>query len=145
MTWESAFLLTDLDVIRLRASQSETTEPHFDWHVNYAPEPLEDHPNMRVVIGHLHVGGTDGYGDISVGCLFLENSIGVADEALPQAVAEAEATESLYDVARSHLVGLLATVGADIKVPRKSPDPEVAVLHRHDNHEDDGAPKELDR
>lgn len=140
---DRSFLLSDLEVLRLRGSQGTSTDEHVHWNVGYAPE-AEPHlpPTMRVVIGDLHVGGKNGYADITVGSLFIHNGDELSEENMAEAVGESIAAETLYDFARSHVVGLLALLKVEVDVPIKSPDPEVTVLHKASEHDDDGTDSE---
>ncbi|MDY0944526.1 hypothetical protein SOM11_00810 [Frigoribacterium sp. CFBP9039] len=134
MNYEHAFQLVDLEVIRIDATQSGTTDEHAHWSVGYAPERVESMDRLaRVVLGTLHAGGDNGWADITVGALYIHQNEDVTDDLLADAIGEADATESLYDYARSHLAGILATVGAHVQLPRKSPDPDVTKLIRSDS------------
>lgn len=131
MNYEQAFQLVDLEVLRLDATKAEATDEHVQWSVGYAPQIIEGaDETSRVVLGTLHAGGEDGWATITVGAVYIHQVDSLDDEDLVPAVSEADATETLYDYARSHLAIVLATVGVAVALPRASPDPDVAALVR---------------
>lgn len=140
---EYAFFLTDLSVTELHAAANPNGEPHLNWYVGYAPEK-EDELDARVVIGSLHFVGADGRGDVSVASLFFDNKgHGYDEDSIADVLAASEATETLYDFARVTLASALATVGATIDLPYKSPDPEISTLRKaeRDEDSDDSSPE----
>ncbi|ASD21488.1 hypothetical protein B7495_04775 [Cryobacterium sp. LW097] len=130
------FIPTNLEVIRLRASQGESSSDHATWSIAFDPEFLGEDSEIRVVIGSLHVGGSGGWADISVGSFFLRTQ-DVPSEELAALIAASDAAETLYDFARSHLHPLLAMIGSDAAVPRQSPDVTIAPFEPEDEDEEE--------
>lgn len=134
------FGLSSPEVIRLRASQGgpEDMEPHFNWYISYGPEPLdfEGTPHYPV-IGTLHAGSANGWGDVSMGGLLMVIRE-VDGDSLQESIASSDAVETLYDVARGHLAPLLRTAGVTLEIPRTSP--PVEVMEFEEDAEDERAP-----
>ncbi|MBM3716105.1 MAG: hypothetical protein FJW64_10305 [Actinobacteria bacterium] len=121
------FVLDSPEVIQLRAVQaSDDTEPHLDWHVSYSDQRFTFDERVCIpIIGSLHSGGPAGWGDISVAALLVV--LGDSEpEQLEDVIAPSNAVETLYDVARGHLLPLLASVGSLEPLPRKSPPASVS-------------------
>ena len=70
------------------------------------------------IMGLLHGRGPGGSGQAIVTGL-LRSPVNTP----PLALANEEAAETLYDIARAHLVGQLATDDADVTLPHKAPEP----------------------
>lgn len=140
MKFDRAFQPTDIEVVQLRATQSRGTDKHVTWTVGYAPTLIEEAPEpMRVILGTLHAGGKKGHADVTVGAVFIHQDEAISSDDLEEAIRECDATETLYDIARTHLSPLLATVGASVKLPRKSPAAEVNQLERRDSEDVDSS------
>jgi hypothetical protein len=131
---EKNFILTNLDVIRLRSSQGPDTDEHVRWSIEFDPDFADESETTRVVFGSLHAGGAAGWGDITVGA-FFKNMAGTTVAELPEELFSSDAVESLYDFARSHLQPLLSLVGAPMRLPWKSPDVVVGVMDMSDAEE----------
>jgi hypothetical protein len=132
----------NLDVLRFRASQETGIDEHVEWMVGYSDTVLgvQDGVTSRIVLGTLHAGGKGGWAEIDVASIFLsEEDVPEDLDGLEAWVQSAAATEALYDFARSHLRGMLSTINAKAKLPKKSPDPVMFVLKKH---EDDETPDE---
>ncbi|MBF4591260.1 hypothetical protein [Curtobacterium sp. VKM Ac-1395] len=132
------FFVDNLDVVRFRASQGDQTEEHIKWRVGYAPASEEgvNGQHIRVVIATLHVGGNGGWAEIDAGAFLVSDDEGPDDDNLEAAVRQSIAVEAVYDFARSHLRGLLATIGVFVDIPVASPDPDMFVLVPHDDVEE---------
>jgi hypothetical protein len=138
-----SFIPTNLEVIRLRASQGESTSDHASWSISFDPDFLGEDAEVRVVIGSLHVGGPGGWADISVGSFFLRTE-NLPLEELAALIGASDAAETLYDFARSHLHPLLAMIGSDAAVPRQSPTAEVGPFESEDEEEVESATVSID-
>lgn len=119
------YALSSPQVVRLQATQAqEDVDSYVNWFVSYAGERFTTRERtVMPVIVSLHAGGPAGYASVSLGALFVV--IGEEPDDLVAAIKESDATETLYDVARSHLLPILATVGVSETLPWRSPDAEI--------------------
>jgi len=117
------FVLKDLELIQFRGSKSSNRPPHVDWRVGFAPETIPASQGAaRVVVASLHAGGEDGWAEVTVGSVFGQEPPSDAEDALADQIAESDAVQALFMFARSHLVGMLATIGVTVEIERSVPD-----------------------
>jgi hypothetical protein len=134
------FVLNDLEVIQFRASKSGTQPEHVDWRVGYAPETIPaSQGTARVVVATLHAGGEKGWADLTVGSVFAQGPPSESQDAIADEIAESDAIQALFMFARSHLVGMLATIGVTVDIDRSIPDEfEVEPLALLEEDDEDG-------
>lgn len=123
-----AFALSSPEVVRVRAVQDhDDIDAHFDWRVTYSEERFEFKGHTMIpIIGALHAGGPNGWADVHVAALLAV--LGDEPAELEAELASCDAVETLYDVARGHIVPLLTMVDAYEAVPQKSPDARVSAF-----------------
>lgn len=125
----NTFAITAPIVLRLRATESIDHEAHVVWRLGFAEAPeVEDGVESRLVFGNLHASGIHGWADVDVRARFVNTSALPAETPVADLLKGAAAAETLYDFARSHVLGILATVGAHVEVPVKAPEPEIKPL-----------------
>lgn len=123
-----SFALSSPEVVRLRAVQShDDAESHVDWRVTYSDERFTFKGHMMIpVIGALHAGGPNGWADVHVAALIAVLNNEPSD--LDAELAGSDAIETLYDIARGHMMPLLTAVSATQVLPQKSPQAEVSAF-----------------
>lgn len=125
-----SFLLSSPELLAVSASQpvSEEMSDHVVWTVSYHPTLSSSKRGpWRPVVGTLHAADQSGNGDVSVGAI-LKNIHGADPDDFEAALADSDALETLYDVARSHLLPVMRSVGCDIVLDRKAPEVELHEL-----------------
>lgn len=123
------------EVMGVRASRQPVEEPHTNWYVDYAPE-RDDDTGARVVFGNLHAAGTDGIADVTVACMMrypADDEPGT--EEFAAVLAQSDALETLWDIARVAFRTIAAVVGIDVEVPSKAPEAEISQLVPSDEAE----------
>jgi hypothetical protein len=130
---------------RWRAARADgDIHEHLRWDVTYAAEAVStEMGNIWPVFATLHAAGPGGWGDVSVAA-FVRNAEEIEPDEFESVLAGSEAIETLYDFARSHFMPLIAGVGAELSIPKKSPDPRMSPYSDDDADEDDGAESAAD-
>lgn len=117
------FVLNDQEVIQFAASRSNNDPDPVDWKVGYSPETLpSSEGRARVVVATLRAESEDGWAEVTVGSVFVQDPPAESLDTLADDLAESDAIQALFMFARSHLVGMLATVGVDAELERSLPD-----------------------
>ncbi|MBF4463458.1 MULTISPECIES: hypothetical protein [unclassified Rathayibacter] len=120
------FAVDNVDVIQVRASIGGS-EPHLQYNVTYEPKSRPSElGSFYPVVASLHAADEDGWGDVSIGAFLLP--LGEVPDGIPlsEVLADDAAIETLYDIARTHLRHVLATVGCLTQLPKQAPEAEFS-------------------
>ncbi len=139
---EIVLTLLEPDVTGLQASKLPLEEEHLEWSVGYAPT---DYPrkHARVVIGTINAGGAGGSVDVSVGAMMAYSPENDPGDEFAAVLRQSDALETLWDIARLAFYGAAGVAGVRTTVPVAAPIPEINVLHRVDQEDDDRAVSDL--
>ncbi|WP_433953587.1 hypothetical protein [Curtobacterium flaccumfaciens] len=123
-----SYLSDALQVVRFRGSQDSRVEPSLKWRLGYAPETraAADGKTLRIVVATLHASGATGWAEVDATAYLIAIDPDAAE--LGPAIADSVGAENIYDFARSHLAGYLATLGVEAPLPFKSPTPEMYTI-----------------
>lgn len=112
-------------VFRISSSRAASTDENVSWRVVWDEEAgSRDHGPQRVVMGTLTAEGGTGRGEVTVAGFVRGFDPSIYED--PDAeIGSSEAIETLYDVARSHITGVLGIIGVEVAIPRQSPQAEV--------------------
>lgn len=118
-----------------RPTGDEGIDESVHWFVSFSKDylPSSDGARIMSVIGGLRVTSPDGTGNVTVGALMRVLDEPPA-ETFEDAVRNSDATETLYDIARGHLLPALRSVACDAVLDHKSP---VADVYEFVSDEDD--------
>lgn len=107
-------------VLHTESTWSPSTEVHAPkWDVVAYPKD-EDQDDFQIVIGTLHAAGDEGHVYVTVGAMMMESGSVAKDrysEEFLELLAESEALETVYALARIHALTISATTGFTLELP----------------------------
>lgn len=126
------------EILAVRASQQQIDDPHIEWYVGYAPE-RDDANGARVVFGTIHAASAQGVADVTVaGMMRYPASEEPGTEAFADILAESDALETLWDIARGTFRAIATIANLDVEVPAKAPVAEISQLMRSEEADESG-------
>ncbi|WP_417554332.1 hypothetical protein [Microbacterium sp.] len=129
-------------IMEVSASIASDVEPHVRWSVGYAPEVDVD--GERFILAHLHAVGEDGVVEVEIGASQIGGDLGELDDPEIQrfesSLANSDALDVLYGLARITAAGLAGTIESDIPLPLNQPVAEITPLVRSTETTESEAP-----
>jgi hypothetical protein len=127
---ENSFFVQNLRVFSVEASAQPADGARLTWTGSFGPFETHGELVVHLVIATLTGASSTGHASITVGGLMTPISPGTDVE--KETIANSSALETMYDFAKIGLRQVASSIGAKIKLPVRSPAPELKLFEVDD-------------